>query len=149
MSLIANHLATKGLVPDEVAERQLAEIQRLRIAAEKQLAAARAAQDATKRATAERRSIEAAILALRAMVKDANFDAYRSLAVALFPRSDGTWVRIHQDGTVDARGLVTLRPADAANEVQPDDQAKSDRAITIRCTSLVPSPISHSLASRK
>ena len=34
----------------------------------------------------------------------------RRLAVALFPRADDTWMKIHDDGTVDARGLVTLRP---------------------------------------
>jgi hypothetical protein len=45
-------------------------------------------------------------------------------------------------------GLVTLRPEDAANEGQPDDQRRTERAITIRCTSLVPSPISQSFASR-
>lgn len=37
----------------------------------------------------------------------------------------------------------------AANDIQPEDQLKTDRAMTIRCTSLVPSPISQSFASRK
>jgi hypothetical protein len=55
---------------------------------------------------------------------------YRRLAVALFPRSDETWIRIHQDGTIDARGLVTLG-AEA-----PADQRSSARATTIRCTSV-------------
>jgi hypothetical protein len=73
----------------------------------------------------------------------------RGVAVALFPRSDDAWIKIHNDGTVDARGLLTLPPADAANEVQPEDQRKTDRAMTIRCISLVPSPISQSFASRK
>jgi hypothetical protein len=68
--------------------------------------------------------------------------------VALFPRSDATWIRIHNDGTVDAQGLVALCPTKAANEVEPDDQRRMSRAITIRCTSLVPSPISQSFASR-
>jgi hypothetical protein len=140
---------TKGLVPDDVAERQLAELQRLRTAAEKQLAAARAAQDAAERVATNRRTVEEAVALLRSLVKDGSFDAYRRLAVALFPRADDTWIKIHNDGTVDARGLVTLRPADAANEVQPDDQRRIERAITIRCTSLVPSPISVSFASRK
>jgi len=93
--------------------------------------------------------VEAAIAALRTLVKDASDDAYRSHAAALFPRSDDTWIRIHQDGTVDARGLVSLCPTEAANEVQPDDQRNTSRAMTILCTSLVPSPISQSLASRK
>jgi hypothetical protein len=35
------------------------------------------------------------------------------------------------------------------SQVQSDDQRRSDRAMTIRCTSLVPSPISVSFASRK
>jgi DNA invertase Pin-like site-specific DNA recombinase len=140
--------ATKGLAPEDVMERQLAEIQRQRAAAEKQLAAARSAQDAAERVAANRRTVEEAVALLRSLVKDGSFEAYRRLAVALFPRSDDTWIRIHSDGTVDARGLVTLRPTDAANEVQPEDQRKTSRAITIRCTSLVPSPISHSFASR-
>jgi hypothetical protein len=43
-------------------------------------------------------------------VKDGSFDAYRRLAVALFPRSGDTWLKGHNDGTVDALGLVTLAP---------------------------------------
>jgi hypothetical protein len=124
------------------------EIQRQRAAAEKQLAAARSAQDSAKRLAANSRTVEEAVALLRSLVKDGSFDAYRRLAVALFPRGDDTWIRVHQDGTVDARGLITLHPANAANEVQPENQRKTSRAMTIRCTSLVPSPISHSLASR-
>jgi DNA invertase Pin-like site-specific DNA recombinase len=141
--------ASKGLAPEDVMERQLVEIQRQRAAAEKQLAAARSARDAAERVAANRRTVEEAVALLRSLVKNGSFDAYRRLAQALFPRGEDTWIKIHNDGTVDARGLVTLRPVDAANEVQPDDQRRIERAITIRCTSLVPSPISVSFASRK
>jgi hypothetical protein len=104
--------------------------------------------DAAERVATNPRTVEEAVALLRSLLKDGTFDAYRRLAQALFPRGGDTWIEIHNDGTVDARGHVTLHPEDAANAVQPEDQRRTDRAITIRCTSLVPSPISHSFASR-
>lgn len=72
---------------------------------------------------------------------EADADAYRRLVFALCPRSADTRVRIRQDGTIDPRGRLDL-------DADPADQRSTSRAMTIRCTSLVPSPISHSLASR-
>jgi DNA invertase Pin-like site-specific DNA recombinase len=133
-------LVTKGLVPDDVAELQLAEIQRLRAAAERQLAAARTAQETSARGTSDAASLRGAVAHLQALARDAGDDAYRRLLAALFPVGGQTWCRIRQDGTIDAQGLLV---PPAAN------QRSSDRAKIIRCTSLVPSPISQSLASRK
>jgi DNA invertase Pin-like site-specific DNA recombinase len=134
-------LASKGLASEEGLEKQLAEVQRLRVIAQKRLAAARCAEDVAARDASARQSVEAAVEALRARARSAGDEDYHRLIVALFPRSEDTWLRICQDGTIDARGLLDVSAA-------PADQRRISRATIIRCTSLVPSPISHSFASR-
>jgi DNA invertase Pin-like site-specific DNA recombinase len=134
-------LVTRGQADDDVADRQFAEIKRLRTAAEKQLAAALASRDVGARVATDAASVKGAVESLRSLAEGAGDDVYRRLVLALFPASGQTWLRIRQDGTIDAMGGL---PSPA----QPQNQRNTSRATIIRCTSLVPSPISQSFASR-
>jgi len=61
-------------------------------------------------------------------------------------REDPRHLEAREDGTIDARGLLMPK---APQPPEAGPVPKTYLAKTIRCTSLVPSPISHSLASLK
>jgi DNA invertase Pin-like site-specific DNA recombinase len=101
-------LVTKGLCAEVTAERQLAEIARLRSAATERRAAAEAREESAARAEEHAGQIASAVELLRREVENATFDRWRALVELLFPRQRGAWVRIGPDGQIDTHGLLRL-----------------------------------------
>ncbi len=102
-------LVTKGLVPDDLGERQLAEIARLRAAATERLAAIEARAETAARAKEHAADIAAAAKLIREGIADGSFASWRHAVELLFPRRPGTWIRVRPDGEIQTHGLLRLR----------------------------------------
>ncbi len=101
-------LHTKGSVSEAVFERQSAEIARLRNAATERLAALDAVLDAVKHAREHAADLEAALTAVRKRAARAAPADWRRIVEQLFPRQEGTWIRLRPDGRIDTHGLLRL-----------------------------------------
>jgi DNA invertase Pin-like site-specific DNA recombinase len=98
-------LARKGMLSARVQASQLAEVARLRAAAERQAAEAQGRLEAVARREELAGEAEARIAQLRAGLGRAGFAEWRELMELLFaPRS----IAIHPDGRIDLRGSLPL-----------------------------------------
>lgn len=98
-------LASKGMMSDEVYERQAQEVARLREAAQSRLSVALAHVEAAQRADAQAEDIEAALREARKANARDDFRGWRGVVELLFGRADCS-VRIMPDGTVEMEGLL-------------------------------------------
>lgn len=101
-------LQTRGMVSAPVFERQAAEIARLRNSATERLAALDASLAAAQHARDHAADLTAAVEGIRKRLARATFTEWRRLVEQLFPRQEGTWVRIHPTGRIETHGLLRL-----------------------------------------
>lgn len=119
-------LLRRSLVTVKIGEKQLAEVQALRAAADRSLAGARAQLQAAARHEELAADMEARIAAMRAGIERASPEDWRALVETLFPRGPTTGVRIHPDGQIKLLGIVRLEGlAAAASEPSPSSGTES------------------------
>lgn len=107
-------LLRRRLLSPRVGEGQLAEVARLRAAADEELRQAEARQGAAAHAEEAAQEIEARVAELRRNLGRRTFADWRELCELLFPRSSTWWVRIWADGTLRLRPRLALDGAGEA-----------------------------------
>lgn len=101
-------LARRGLLSARVQASQLAEVGRLRAAAERRLEASQARQEAATRRHELSAEVEARVAELRAGLGRAGFAEWRELVQILFPRAAGCAVFVWPSGRLELRGAISL-----------------------------------------
>lgn len=141
-------LATKGMVSDDVLDRQTTEIRRLRSAAERELQAAKLGADAAERRKADTGAFDARLRAIVERIDREPTEGWASLAAELFPRRPPYGLKLTPSGEVIGNGLLPLpqtNPDDAGdgtnlghlsrasgNELQKDDPGMPIRMLARR-----------------
>jgi hypothetical protein len=102
-------MRSQGEVRDEMWRRQSAEIGRLRAAAEERRGALLGSIESAERLRDQAQDSRAAVEAIRRRLAKASWEEWRQLVEAVWPRQDGTWIRIHPTGRIaTAGGLLKL-----------------------------------------
>ncbi len=99
-------MRSQGEVRDEVWRRQSAEIARLRAGAEERRTTAAAIVDAHTVAREHAKDARSAVEAIRRKLARAGWPDWRRLVEQVFPRQDGTWVRLHPSGRLETHGGI-------------------------------------------
>jgi DNA invertase Pin-like site-specific DNA recombinase len=97
-------MRSQGEVRDEMWRRQSAEIGRLRAAAEERRDAIVGALEAAERLQGQAQDARAAIESMRRRLAKAGWEEWRRLIETVWQRQEGTWIRIHPGGQIEARG---------------------------------------------
>jgi site-specific DNA recombinase len=101
-------MRSQGEVRDEVWRRQSAEIARLRDDATERLAAAESVIASAQAAKEQAADVTAAVESIRKRLARATVADWRRLVEQLFPRREGTWIRLHPDGRIETHGLLRM-----------------------------------------
>jgi site-specific DNA recombinase len=124
-------LYRRGLASEKDLERQLAEVQRSKTAAEQALSNAKAARAARDNAKSVGADLAARVKVLTAGIEKATPAQKRALIAALFPKAEGCALKVFMDGRIQA---VAVLPAlstvsnDLTN-LPVDSKAGDDRAV--------------------
>ncbi len=99
-------LYRRGLASEKDLERQLAEVQRSKAAAEQSLANAKAAQDARARAKSAGLGLSSRVKVLTDGIGKATPAQKRTLVEALFPKAPGYGIKVFMNGRIQAVGVL-------------------------------------------